>query len=258
MTSPTMTSDGYTPEEAARLSAGQCLWCEEPLPEDTRRETCSDRCRKARYRARTRKPQADLSRPVGNCLHCGKELFRKGRTGPVPRYCNASCRRALCTERARADGRYAQWVATSVARKRQTKLRLKDCRVCGESYECTRDDALCPSEECRRVLHNLRARGNSSAWRARRAGAEVAPFSALDVFERDDYQCYLCDRPTTRNLIGREAQDPTVDHVIAVENGGPHRIENAATAHVRCNQVKGRRTAEEARVIISELPPVVA
>src|SRR5690606_29005449 len=258
MTSPTMTSDGYTPEEAARLSAGQCLWCGGPLPEDTRRETCSDRCRKARYRARTRKPQADLSQPVGNCLHCGKELFRKGRTGPAPRYCGDVCRARASDARAEADGRAQEWAIASRTRRRQSKLRARECQFCGGQYEAVRDDALCPSEECRRIQYNLRARVNSAAWRARKVGGEVESYDALEIFERDGWTCYLCELPTTRNLLGAEAADPTIDHVIAIENGGAHAASNVATAHRACNQVKGGRTAEEARVIISDLPPVVA
>ena len=45
-------------EEHALYDAVRCAWCEEPLPTDgIQRLTCSQRCRKARTRARQRTTQ---------------------------------------------------------------------------------------------------------------------------------------------------------------------------------------------------------
>ena len=55
------------------------------------------------------------------------------------------------------------------------------------------------------------------------------------VFERDGTVCHLCGE------IGSE----TIDHVIAVVNGGTHELDNLAPAHAACARPKDSHEARQ-------------
>ncbi|GGR71225.1 bacteriophage protein [Streptomyces aureoverticillatus] len=70
--------------------------------------------------------------------------------------------------------------------------------------------------------------------RARRYGAEHAPYSRAAVFERWGSRCCYCDGEAT-----------TLDHVAPLGFGG-HDVEaNVVPACARCNSSKGRKTLAE-------------
>lgn len=68
-----------------------------------------------------------------------------------------------------------------------------------------------------------------------------------EVAERDGIKCALCGREvnpsdiwyseTGRKCFGRTY--PTVDHIIPLEKGGMHTLENVQLACKRCNSSKG-------------------
>lgn len=55
-----------------------------------------------------------------------------------------------------------------------------------------------------------------------------------EVAERDGWTCYLCTAPVTR-------KDWAIDHVVPLDKGGAHAIENLRLTHRRCNSRKGNR-----------------
>ena len=71
------------------------------------------------------------------------------------------------------------------------------------------------------------------------------------LFARDDYSCQYCGRHR-RDLRGR--QFLTRDHVVPVSRGGPNTWQNVVTACSPCNNRKGNRTPEEARMPLSAEP----
>lgn len=83
--------------------------------------------------------------------------------------------------------------------------------------------------------------------RAREAGARVPGevVSRKAVFERDEYVCWLCDLPTVPDSPERRLR-PSIDHVMALIDGGAHTMDNLRCAHVGCNcarynRLRGRR-----------------
>lgn len=64
-------------------------------------------------------------------------------------------------------------------------------------------------------------------------GAES--FTLDDVYARDNGYCYLCSLPVIRKRASME-------HVVALANGGLHTLENVRLAHKRCNSKKGARS----------------
>ena len=70
-------------------------------------------------------------------------------------------------------------------------------------------------------------------------------FSRREVFRRDSYTCQYC---------GRKGGHLTLDHVFPRHRGGRDAWENLVTACRACNQRKGGRTPEEARMPLRRRP----
>ncbi|MFO0723078.1 MAG: HNH endonuclease [Myxococcota bacterium] len=80
-----------------------------------------------------------------------------------------------------------------------------------------------------------------------RPRARVARFSRENVFLRDGGRCQYCGRVLHRN-------EATYDHVIPRSRGGRTNWTNIVIACLGCNQRKGGRTPEEARLRLRSLP----
>ena len=68
-----------------------------------------------------------------------------------------------------------------------------------------------------------------------------SPPSRNAVMLRDAHTCAYCGQQKARNQL-------TIDHVVPRSRGGSHAWTNLVTACQRCNQFKGHRTLEEARM----------
>lgn len=68
--------------------------------------------------------------------------------------------------------------------------------------------------------------------RARKAGVRWDMVDLREVYRRHNGICGICLRP-----VGFE--EFTVDHIIALANGGPHLLQNLQPAHASCNSAKG-------------------
>lgn len=73
------------------------------------------------------------------------------------------------------------------------------------------------------------------------AGGIVEKFSSIEIFERDNYICGICDEVIDPLLSYPDPRSVSLDHIIAVANGGHHTRINVQAAHLRCNQAKGNR-----------------
>jgi hypothetical protein len=63
------------------------------------------------------------------------------------------------------------------------------------------------------------------------------PYDRLDVFDRDRWRCWLCGTDVDRDSA-------TVDHVIAIADGGADTLANVRTACGPCNTRRGARPPE--------------
>lgn len=66
-----------------------------------------------------------------------------------------------------------------------------------------------------------------------------------NILKRDGYRCQYC---------GQKRTPLTLDHVIPKNKGGSDSWENLVCACARCNNRKGQRTPEEARMTLHRLP----
>jgi len=83
--------------------------------------------------------------------------------------------------------------------------------------------------------------------KVRRTSKEVR-FSRANIYQRDKYTCQYCG-------IKYPAEDLTFDHVLPQVQGGQATWENIVTACLACNNRKGGRTPQEARMRLIR-PPV--
>ena len=81
--------------------------------------------------------------------------------------------------------------------------------------------------------------------RRRRKGG--VRFSRENVYARDGGRCQYCGRALARDAA-------TFDHVVPRAHGGTTRWDNVVIACVPCNQKKGGRTPEQARMPLAHAP----
>ncbi|MDP2272301.1 MAG: HNH endonuclease [Archangium sp.] len=75
----------------------------------------------------------------------------------------------------------------------------------------------------------------------------VIRFSRENVFARDHGQCQYCAKKVTRS-------EATYDHVVPRSQGGGTHWENIVIACVPCNQRKGGRTPDQAKMKLKVVP----
>jgi 5-methylcytosine-specific restriction endonuclease McrA len=63
----------------------------------------------------------------------------------------------------------------------------------------------------------------------------------LLVHHRDRGRCGVCGEAVRLDLPYRHPQSATLDHVVAVRNGGGDELINLQPAHWACNRRKGAR-----------------
>lgn len=61
----------------------------------------------------------------------------------------------------------------------------------------------------------------------------------LELFERDDWVCGICDGNINRKFRFPHKWAATVDHIVPLSQGGTHTWNNVQAAHAHCNFTKG-------------------
>ena len=96
-------------------------------------------------------------------------------------------------------------------------------------------------------IHSIIATHGVSHASKRSAGNYTPPLSNRTLFQRDDHLCLYCGQRYHRRHLSR-------DHVTPVSQGGRDIWTNVVTACVRCNNVKGGRTPEQAGIQLLAIP----
>lgn len=124
----------------------------------------------------------------------------------------------------------------------------KKRRMCGKCRVATK-------REWKRK--NKRGYGGNHPSRARHHGVKCVRFPRKMIFERDGYVCQLCGRKTLLKVTYRKSdgkihpRSPTVDCIIAMENGGNYEPQNCQTACFICNSRKGAANRGQLRLNIT-------
>ena len=188
------------------------------------------------------------------CVEC-KRAFLPKRTDRVT-FCSKACAYAkqkadaLARAKARAEDR-AMWASFSIPKtKPKPTPKHVSCAICtsvfvvhGLSKAAKLCSEACKREAKRRSARRVRIKSGTSQThraRARRAGVEYVPVSALSILDRDGWRCQICGIATPRRLRGTYAPNaPELDHVVPLAQKGPHTPSNLQCACRACNNAKG-------------------
>ena len=130
--------------------------------------------------------------------------------------------------------------------KRKSGTACGPCLVVGSKYR--REQVAKDPEKFKAQARSYRKKVGklSSRDRAKKHGAQYAYYTRKQIFDRDGYDCYLCNTPvdlTAPHVRGQPGWEnyPHVDHVIPLALGGDDTLENVKIAHAKCNVDKGIR-----------------
>lgn len=166
------------------------------------------------------------------CNTCG-DVFERGKKA-IQRG-TVICKKCRDSEKAIHEGREKLiQVLYAIAENKKTKK----CKICGNEYHSQYINSVYCSPKCRK-----KRQGSSIKKRCRTYGAYYDPnVTPIKVFKRDNYVCKICglkcnteDNSWTK-YVG--PYSPTVDHIIALKNGGQHTWDNVQCAHAICNSYK--------------------
>ena len=149
------------------------------------------------------------------------------------------------TSAARIAQREAKLAAKLAAKQAELEMALaarrKVCAQCGTSFEAISSLAKWCSDPCRKAApaFRLQKRIGKQTRRARLRNVECERFADVEVFERDGWRCQICGVLTPERLVGsNNPSAPTIDHIVALANGGPHTRANVQCACRACNSRK--------------------
>ena len=82
--------------------------------------------------------------------------------------------------------------------------------------------------------------------RALKTGAKHEYYSRKQIFDRDGYDCYLCQTPvdlTAPYVQGQPGWEtyPHIEHVVPLAKGGDDTLANVKISHAKCNIDKGTK-----------------
>ena len=123
-----------------------------------------------------------------------------------------------------------------------------NCKTCGTQFLSRYTYQYC-SDTCLRKANREGKRNMQQVRRARLRNAFIAPVNRKQIFERDNFDCQLCGQAMEMEASSpqhkyQECCDswcylaPTIDHILALANGGSHEPNNVQAAHFICNATK--------------------
>ena len=163
------------------------------------------------------------------CKGCGEEIVRTW--GGVSK-CKTTC--PTCKEI--SDLRQS---LVSILKKAVTKNTPHICPECGGTFFSETDSAIYCSKKCKRKHRGSASiRGRCRKYRTPYQTGITLP----QLYRRDGGICQICGKPTDWNDKGWTdflgPMHPTIDHKIALANGGGHTWDNVQLAHAICNSYK--------------------
>lgn len=243
-----------------------CAHCSQPFDRKHAKriycsELCNSRAQNVRKKAADKNSNAYAkSRRTTEsvCQWCGKS-FKRGTSSPG-KYCGNRCSSngtkwtgkftvlvpkacATCGLHMSYRPIRRKYCSDECAKKHGRKTYpCRPCNTCSKSYVPTRPNVVtCGDRHCQRwwQLNSPGARAakvrGKARRRAREKGAVLEQFHNWEIFERDDWICYLCDKPVDKVLVAPEPTAPTLDHVVPLARGGGHTRANTRCAHFICN-----------------------
>jgi 5-methylcytosine-specific restriction endonuclease McrA len=119
----------------------------------------------------------------------------------------------------------------------KAEMKRRQNRVAEARYKEKHGEWRARADERKRPA---RAEAGITRRRAKRQGLDtsVELFTRPDVYERDKWVCGICGKPVDRTLEWPDKWSASLDHIVPIEQGGPHSFDNCQLAHLHCNLSK--------------------
>lgn len=176
-----------------------------------------------------RQSRLGLAPVGGGCLRCFKRLTRN-----QSRFCSMRC----------------------ATRHHHNVPMFRVCKVCNEPFDPKGKWEVC-SERCHAERVRIasedpiikdRKAARGAKRRAILRGVQFEDFYPSEIYRRDKWICQICLTPVERKQRPPHYLSPSIDHIIPLCKGGPHRRFNVQCAHWICNLRK-------AKLPMRRLPP---
>jgi len=209
-------------------SWGSCKQCEQLKNE--RRRVKVKKERKQTHCKRGHELTAENRYKSGKCILCAR-LFGAQRVIEKPEIRKEEARRYYLNNLEKVNERAKIWTLKNF---NNVKEYAKNWRI--ENRDKTR--AYTRDFEAKNPEKGI-LRGHRR--RAKKRNQFVADVDRQEIFKRDWYTCMICKKPLDMNAKHPHPLSPSIDHIIAIANGGTHEPANVQAAHLRCNISKGNR-----------------
>lgn len=184
------------------------------------------------------------------CTDCGQPFkwSARGLRKQKPIQCN-NCRSILTNikdKETQAEKEERQAIIEAKREKRKCEAeehRHRICAYCGTHFVIDKRRNFC-SDICARKYNN-KTRDNIRRNKIKESKVNSG-ITIERLIKRDGCKCWLCGKPVNKNdyevrssgtfIAG--ASYPSIDHVVALANGGSHSWDNVRITHMRCNTIK--------------------
>lgn len=159
------------------------------------------------------------------CVVCGTAAM-------LVRCCSDECRRVYARRQSREHNKRTY-------KPRHTVIGIRQCDMCDAEFEVTgkRRYAKRCSRRCDAAFGRFNA-AKSKRRRSRLMSDGRIPYKRIDIFDRDEWRCWLCGERC--DVLSKVPQSlaPTIDHVTPLSKGGKDRPDNVKCACFGCNSKK--------------------
>lgn len=204
----------------------KCLNCEKKyISNQSNGKFCSYECR---YEWQNKTKSNKIHKLI--CQQCGKEFMSQA---TQQKYCSYEC---------------------SIKAHTKPENRFK-CKYCGKEFNgqknsqnkfCSRGCYLkqigADSWDCKDYG---RITDISHIRRAKYYGVEYEKINLIDIFERDNWTCKICDKKIDDSLPYPNPMSASLDHIIPLSKGGSHTLNNVQSSHLSCNIKKKNKFIEK-------------
>lgn len=180
----------------------------------------------------------------GNIVKKTKESIKPSRSNVLDcQYCRETLNRIK--EKAKEESRQQYIKSLDEARKareekKAAKRIMRKCARCGKEYISSQRIKYCSNKCSKRARY-----ANSEHTRRIRCKSKSETITLNLLRDRDNDMCWICKKKCLPSdyvirdgafIVGDKY--PSIDHVVALSNGGTHTWDNVRLAHFRCNTVK--------------------
>jgi 5-methylcytosine-specific restriction endonuclease McrA len=153
----------------------------------------------------------------------------------------------LQQERIRLSAQHGTGIADYYRCKKANTSACEPCLAAAAAYrraQVAKDPAKFKQQDKDYYKKYPHKRLTNNRERARKKGVPSQYYTRQQIFNRDGYDCYLCNLPvelTANHIQGQPGWElyPHIEHVIPLALGGHDTLANVKIAHAVCNIRKG-------------------